>query len=166
MLFLCLGLIAMGSIPSLYKIMQASAISHFWIEEKLWYEKLFYFKNFFRWIYRKDALIIPFWLLLFWSYYSTFSSRYKGEKYTHSFYLISFWVVLGFAIPTLYSFLKVDILFYRYLIGTLPAIQMALALGLARIPDKISALIVCLSFVELTRHLIMNEAYAREYFGK
>ena len=161
-IFLCLFLVCAASIPNLSKLLQASALSDFWIEDKTWYENLFYFRSFFGWAFR-SALGILFGLSFLWGCYSVFSRRSGEKKYALSFYLLSFWILLSFAIPSLYSFLKTDILLHRYFLGTLPAIQVLIAVGLTRIPEKFSKPLVCLAFLLLTGSLIVKDAYASQY---
>ena len=159
-LLLCLSFAILGSVFHLHQLIQAGSISKFWIEEKIWYEKLIFFKTFFAAAYQRDWLIATFWLLFLWACFSSFLARYKTKSYTVSFQLISCWMILGFAIPIAYSFLKLDILITRYFVGVLPAMQVAIAVGLARIPNKISGTVACIIFLLIAEFLATSDFYA------
>ncbi len=152
--------IFISCIPSLYKISVASKIKKFWIPEKVWHVKIFYLKDFFVWVYVRDWLIVFFSLVLLWSITSFFLKSYKFKVYTRSLQLLSFWILFGFALPLIYSILRVDILFPRYLLGLLPPISILLGVGFSRINQNLVNFFTGIIFLLITGYLLFSKFYA------
>jgi mannosyltransferase len=116
--------------PWIPQVMNDSKISEFWIGAP---SPLFLFITYFTYFTEiVQALIFAFLIYLF------FRFRPKGNdsaliQSKSNFVIITGWVILGYLIPAVYTWIRIPILFPRYTIIVLPAIILMIAIGLSQI---------------------------------
>lgn len=146
------------SLPWMPQFLSDAELS-FWIEPVTFPRFLpAYFYNYFR-----DAfLFYSFGLIgLYFIVQQVKEIRIKGKVPDAPILVMAFWIILGYAIPYLYSVLKAPMMVVRYTIIVLPAILIILALSITYLKRQwIPSLVIILTLMSLRTLFFVQDHYS------
>ncbi len=167
-LLVCLSLLCIvsGSALSWPNLLFANSLNTFWIAEKSWGQKLFYFFSFFDWAFAKEGLIHALFIykgLFFWACYKNLVSLFQEKTAAASILLL--WLCFGFAVPIIYSIFRFNVLLPKYFLANLAPVQILIAQGLAGISPRLAGILTFLLYAAVLLYLIRSDIYGTQFLG-
>lgn len=154
---ICLGIIMLPWVPQMLSDSELS----FWVQPVPFPEFMFaYFYNYF-----EDKVVTYLFaaLFVFHIVLVVLKARKEQKLPSHIFLVLIGWMVLGYGIPLVYSWLVAPMLIVRYTIFILPAVLMMVAVGIASIEKKkfVIAILLVATFFQLRSIFVIKDYYTK-----